>query len=267
MNGDKVTKTQYDKLKNTFTCADIKFKPILKTEVEPVYHMVSGLSKATLIKSIDVALNNLEINEIVPINISSKYDLMNTYDAIKEIHHPSDSKRLKDANIKLKYEELFEFMFKINLIKFKNQVFDDFVIKDIDDNTIKKVLSYVPFDLTEDQMKAFNDIIDDFKGINDRYGHQYGDEVLKKVAKDITELFGGNGIQGRFGGDEFVILTIDMSQEELENRLMTLKETTRLCAGVTKWRSGESIKDTFDRADRGMYQVKLSEKNGILFCD
>ena len=156
---------KYDKLKNTFTCADIKFKPILKTEVEPVYHMVSGLSKATLIKSIDVALNNSEINEIVPINISSKYDLMNTYDAIKEIHHPSDSKRLKDANIKLKYEELFEFMFKINLIKFKNQVFDDFVIKDIDDNTIKKVLSYVPFDLTEDQMKAFNDIIDDFKGI------------------------------------------------------------------------------------------------------
>ena len=109
--------------------------------------------------------------------------------------------------------------------------------------------------------------LDDFKIINDRYGHQYGDEVLKKVAKDITELFGGNGIQGRFGGDEFVILTKDMSQEELENRLMTLKETTRLCAGVTKWRSGESIKDTFDRADRGMYQVKLSEKNGILFCD
>ena len=156
---------KYDKLKNTFTCADIKFKPILKTEVEPVYHMVSGLSKSTLIKSIDIALDNSNINEIVPTTISSKYDLMNTIDAIKEIHHPSDSKRLKDANIKLKYEELFEFMFKINLIKFKNQVFDDFVVKDIDDNTINKVLSYVPFELTEDQRKAFQDIIDDFKGV------------------------------------------------------------------------------------------------------
>ena len=156
---------KYDKLKNTFTCADIKFKPILKTEVEPVYHMVSGLSKSTLIKSIDVALDNSNINEIVPTTISSKYDLMNTYDAIKEIHHPSDSKRLKDANIKLKYEELFEFMFKINLIKYKNQVFDDFVIKDISDETIKKVLAYVPFELTEDQLSAFNDIVSDFKGI------------------------------------------------------------------------------------------------------
>ena len=156
---------KYDKLKNTFTCADIKFKPILKTEVEPVYHMVSGLSKSTLIKSIDVALDNSNINEIVPTTISSKYDLMNTYDAIKEIHHPSDSKKLKDANIKLKYEELFEFMFKINLIKYKNQVFDDFVVKDISDETIKKVLSYVPFELTEDQLSAFNDIVSDFKGI------------------------------------------------------------------------------------------------------
>ena len=156
---------KYDKLKNTFTCADIKFKPIFKTEVEPVYHMVSGLSKSTLIKSIDVALENSNINEIVPTNISSKYDLMNTIDAIKEIHHPTDSKRLKDANIKLKYEELFEFMFKINLIKFKNQIFDDFVVKNIDDSTINKVLSYVPFELTEDQRKAFQDIIDDFKGI------------------------------------------------------------------------------------------------------
>ena len=156
---------KYDKLKNTFVCADIKFKPILKTEVEPVYHMVSGLSKSTLIKSIDVALDNSEINEIVPTTISSKYELMNTYDAIKEIHHPSDSKKLKDAKIKLKYEELFEFMFKINLIKFKNQIFDDFVVKDIDDDTIKKVLSYVPFELTEDQLSAFNDIVSDFKGI------------------------------------------------------------------------------------------------------
>ena len=156
---------KYDKLKNTFTCADIKFKPILKTEVEPVYHMVSGLSKSTLVKSIDVAINNSDINEIVPENISSRYELMNTIDAIKEIHHPSDSKRLKDAKIKLKYEELFEFMFKINLIKFKNQIFDDFVVKDIDDDTIKKVLSYVPFELTEDQISAFNDIVSDFKGI------------------------------------------------------------------------------------------------------
>ena len=98
--------------------------------------------------------------------------------------------------------------------------------------------------------------LDDFKVINDRYGHQYGDEVLKKVAKDITELFGDGGILGRFGGDEFVIFTKDMPRDEIEKQLMALKDSIRFCAGVTKWRQGEAIKDTFDRADRGMYMGK-----------
>ena len=109
--------------------------------------------------------------------------------------------------------------------------------------------------------------MDDFKNINDRYGHQYGDEVLKKVAKDITGLFGEHGILGRFGGDEFVILTRNMSKSEVEKKLNMLKETNRFSAGVVHWHSGECIKDIFDRADHGMYQVKESNKNGIMFCD
>lgn len=109
--------------------------------------------------------------------------------------------------------------------------------------------------------------LDDFKNINDRYGHQYGDEVLKKVAKDITGLFGESGILGRFGGDEFVILTRNMSKCEVEEQLNKLKETNHFCAGVAEWHTGEAIKDIFDKADRGMYQVKASDKNGILFCD
>ena len=46
-----------------------------------------------------------------------------------------------------------------------------------------------------------------------------------------------------------------------------LKETNRFSAGVVHWHSGECIKDIFDRADHGMYQVKESNKNGIMFCD
>lgn len=109
--------------------------------------------------------------------------------------------------------------------------------------------------------------LDDFKNVNDKYGHQYGDEVLKKVAKDITGLFGETGILGRFGGDEFVILTKDMSKSEVEKQLDKLKATNRFSAGVVQWHPGELIKDIFDRADHGMYQVKASSKNGTLFCD
>lgn len=102
--------------------------------------------------------------------------------------------------------------------------------------------------------------LDDFKSINDKYGHQYGDEVLKKVAKDITGLFGETGILGRFGGDEFVILTKDMSRDEVEKQLNKLQETNHFSAGIVQWHPGDSMKDIFDKADHEMYQVKASNK-------
>jgi ATP-dependent DNA helicase RecG len=112
---------KYNKLKNSFTASDIKLYPLYKTEVEPVYHLVSGINRTTVKKCIDNALTSInEVNEIVPELISDRYELMKTLDAIKEIHNPTTPSNLKKARIKLKYEELFEFMFKINLIKYKN---------------------------------------------------------------------------------------------------------------------------------------------------
>jgi ATP-dependent DNA helicase RecG len=121
---------KYNRLKNNFTASDIKLYPLTKTEVEPVYHLVSGINRSTLKKCIDSTLQSIdEVDEVVPEYISDRYELMNTFKAIKEIHNPTSTQNLKQARIKLKYEELFEFMFKINLIKYKNQIFDEFVVK------------------------------------------------------------------------------------------------------------------------------------------
>ena len=157
---------KYNKLKNSFTASDIKLYPLYKTEVEPVYHLVSGINRTTVKKCIDNALVNIEeVTEIVPNYITDKYELMQTLDAIKEIHNPTTPSNLKKARIKLKYEELFEFMFKINLIKYKNQIFDEFVVKDVNDKIINEVMSLIPFDLTNDQKEAVNDIVKDFKNL------------------------------------------------------------------------------------------------------
>lgn len=56
--------------------------------------------------------------------------------------------------------------------------------------------------------------VDDFKFINDRYGHNVGDEVIKYVSDTIKECVGGDGIAGRFGGDEFVMCVT--SREKVE---------------------------------------------------
>lgn len=157
---------KYNKLKNQFMASDIKFKYMNSIEVEPVYHSSTGISSNQISKLITNVLSTIDsIEEIVPNYISEKYNLMDTKVSIREIHNPTNLNNLKQAKLKLKYEELFEFMFKINLIKYKNQIFDDFVIKDISDDTVKEVIDKVPFDLTNDQLKAINDIVKDFRNL------------------------------------------------------------------------------------------------------
>ena len=155
---------KYDKTKNSFTASDIKLYPIYKTEVEPVYHMVQGLKRKTLKTLIDNSIDINPITDVLPSYINEEYDLLDTYTSVKEIHNPKSIDVLKKAKLKLKYDELFEFMFKINLLKFKSRVFNDFYIKDIDDNVLPNILDMIPFELTKDQMDAINDIISDFKG-------------------------------------------------------------------------------------------------------
>ena len=109
--------------------------------------------------------------------------------------------------------------------------------------------------------------LDDFKQINDQFGHQYGDEVLKKTADELTNLFGETSILGRFGGDEFVILTRNIPYKDVEQQLVKLKEKINFCAGIVAWKENEDIKSIFDKADKAMYHVKLSNKNGICFLE
>ncbi len=154
---------KYDRLKNTLTANDIKLYPIYKTEVEPVYHVISGLRISNIRKLIDNALSlNITFPIIIPDYISTKYELLDTKRAITEIHHPTNTNLLKQAKLRLKYEELFEFMFKVNLMKFKNQVFDNYLVKEVKKDDYEQLITKLPFELTNDQKKALEDIINDF---------------------------------------------------------------------------------------------------------
>jgi ATP-dependent DNA helicase RecG len=154
---------KYNKLTNQFMASDIKLRKITTTELEPIYHTTNGITSSSINKLILELLNtNITNYEIVPDYINNKYELMDTYNSLKEIHNPTSIDNLKKAKLKLKYEELFEFMFKINLMKYKNQIFDEFVVKNITESDIANVLSLIPFKLTNDQLSAINDITKDF---------------------------------------------------------------------------------------------------------
>ena len=157
---------KYEELTNTFTVSKIFNEVLDKTLIEGVYHSSSNLNRSSLIKLINNVLeSDYEVKEIVPSYINDKYELLPTKNALRIIHNPLDNSSYKKALLKLKYEELFEFMFKINILKIRKELNDNFVIKDIDENVYKKVIDLIPFDLTKGQLDALTDIINDFKSL------------------------------------------------------------------------------------------------------
>ena len=66
--------------------------------------------------------------------------------------------------------------------------------------------------------------LDDFKGINDRYGHDRGDDVLKHVAKNLLDMSRDSDVVARFAGDEFVYILPETSPENAENLMRRIRD-------------------------------------------
>ena len=119
--------------------------------------------------------------------------------------------------------------------------------------------------------------IDDFKFINDIYGHVYGDRALKNLADSMKAFFSPDTLLGRNGGDEFCILLPDYTYEEAEE---LLRQFTRLpktfsCRGTeypfyislgyAEYPTFASNRSQLMRcADAALYEIKLHGKNGCM---
>lgn len=115
--------------------------------------------------------------------------------------------------------------------------------------------------------------IDNFKRINDQYGHWFGDEVLKYVADTVKKSIRSTDLAVRMGGDEFVVFFEYRDKVELpvkrifENVCGTYKDCeVRISMGIAcSAKSGEDYETLFNRADEAMYAVKRGGRNGYRF--
>ena len=122
--------------------------------------------------------------------------------------------------------------------------------------------------------------IDDFKRINDTYGHRTGDHVLKEVANMIKKLVRKTDIVARYGGEEFSVIlphTNLLGAEEEAERIREAisshayanltKETITISLGVVSYPSGKTIMNAGDfvnLADTALYEAKRSGKNKVV---
>lgn len=119
--------------------------------------------------------------------------------------------------------------------------------------------------------------IDNFKNVNDTYGHDIGDEILKLLVNTVKNNLRKNDIIGRLGGEEFVIIYSDLDRENLitlseKIRILVASSTLRLpeknlsitiSVGATFVEESDTVSSIIQRADHLMYQSKENGKNRV----
>ena len=116
--------------------------------------------------------------------------------------------------------------------------------------------------------------IDNFKSFNDSYGHIVGDDVITTFASKLKEAF-GDGVVGRFGGDEFTVFISGISKSEFEKRFEALqnglycdvmghKVDITFSVGAIRFKGSRRINYILDKADKLMYEAKSEGKNQII---
>jgi diguanylate cyclase (GGDEF)-like protein len=123
--------------------------------------------------------------------------------------------------------------------------------------------------------------IDHFKKVNDNYGHDGGDVILKTFAKLLMKLTRDIDIVGRFGGEEFVVALHYKDEHELEKYISRIKNVVTknkfvylqnkvhitFSAGVHLRSKNNNIEQTINNADNLLYEAKRSGRNKIIFWD
>jgi diguanylate cyclase (GGDEF)-like protein len=179
-------------------------------------------------------------------------------------------KKLKKENSKLKklvyLDDLTRLYNRRALIEIGNRYFDS--LKKLKQRKTKR----------RNDIKSLNILfldIDDFKKINDKYGHEKGDRVLKSFSKFLLSNFRKTDIVSRYGGEEFVVLLVNVSYKIAKKISLKLRQKTEKASfnglkitasiGVLNLRRERSFKELVKKADGLMYQAKKRGKNQVVF--
>ena len=116
--------------------------------------------------------------------------------------------------------------------------------------------------------------LDNFKQINDRFGHDCGDKIIKDAAMKMSKNFKDDGIVARIGGDEFLVILVNISADEVEKRLKKFSLMQKfveyknqrvkytMSIGYSLFpNQGKNYGELYQNADMALYSVKMSGRN------
>ena len=176
---------------------------------------------------------------------------------------------LQEKRVKLEFiEKKFETVQQEANIDALTKVFSR---KKFEEDMQKLQKEHIPFSV------IFLDI-DDFKRINDTYGHQVGDRVLREIGEILNTYLRKGTFAYRYGGEEFVVILLksdleaarsvaERLKEVIEHRSIRIDEQVldfTASFGVVQREEDESVADVLKRADEALYEAKRSGKNRVV---
>ena len=239
--GTKITIIgKYDKKHNMAVASELRFGLLTSEVIEPVYHMTYGLTGRQLNNLISNFLEELDCIDYLPDYIKEKYNFYDINKCIYNVHKPNDINELKKSVNRLKYEELFYFMLKMNYLKMnKNNKIG--LQRNVDFNKVKELIDSLPFKLTQDQEKAIKDI--------------YNDLMSKNRMNRL--------LQGDVGSGKTIIAFISMFINYLSGYQSALMAPTEILA-IQHYNNIKNIFKNYDiKIELLTCKLKVSEKKKI----
>lgn len=293
----------YNKENNTFyvTLMDITYMKSIEYQKEKLNNYLNNITNKVIITDINGIIeyknNEAENNDIYPkINENIKdyiseniigYYKEELWDLVKNGEDVEYETRVKINNSFLNHNKNQLIPIKDDLGKISNIMqISESVMKNNDlithfpDRTMFKDYYEKVKLFIEDNFTIYIILldIDNFKNLNDIYGHIIGDKIISETADKITSIINKKDYVCRYGGDEFIILLIEENDENIINKLMKIVETPSnnkelnginitYSIGVAKQIDKLlSYFNLVDLADKALYNVKRKGKDNICFA-
>jgi len=237
-----------------------------------VHDMSDGLIQATSLVDIKTDIN-IKLNEIA-VTLKEKATLENTLQVdlerkLLDMQEKVNKLEIQGKAFEKRIQEQQEMSLQDGLTKlFNRAAFDEYFAKEIVRCQKKNLpLAIVVADL------------DDFKRINDTYGHTAGDKTLQVIANTFKKHLQNDGFIARYGGEEFVFVFTGLNKAELNKKLSNMckgiaklpfkfknnKVSLTVSIGLTFIKAEDNVHIAFERADEALYQAKEQGKNQVNF--
>lgn len=221
--GDSVTIIgKYNNITENFTANNILLRNLNGVEIIPIYHLCKGLTNKKINEYITNAISEYEFSNNIPEKLTQKYGFISEEEALKIVHNPKSEMELKNALKTLKYEELYTYMKKLKELKENNEIHDKKYIKDVNIKLVDNFINRLPFELTYDQKRVINEIIDNIKSDTKMNRLLQGDVGSGKTIVAFTTAYAcyTAGYQSIF-----MAPTEILANQHYENALTLFKDT------------------------------------------